>query len=106
MVARQLREFLENGNVTNAVNFPETVLGRTRDHRLAIPHANVPNMVAQILSTLAAEDINIADLVNHSRGQISYTIVDLDGPASDETLAKMRAISGILSVRVMPLISH
>ena len=104
MVVRQLREFLENGNVTNSVNFPETVLQRTRDHRLAIPHANVPNMVAQILSTLAAEHINIADLVNHSRDSISYTIVDLDDPASPDTLAKIGDIDGILSVRVMPII--
>jgi D-3-phosphoglycerate dehydrogenase len=102
MVARQLREFLENGNVTNSVNFPETVMQRTRAHRLAIPHANIPNMVAQILSTLGAENINIADLVNHSRDSLSYTIVDLDAPASADALARMQAIDGILSVRVMP----
>ena len=103
MVARQLREYLENGNVTNSVNFPETVLARTRDHRLAIPHKNIPNMVAQILSTLAAENNNIADLVNHSRDTVSHTIVDLDAPVSDEAVAKIQAIDGILSVRVLPI---
>lgn len=102
MVARQLRDFLENGNITNSVNFPETVLQRTRDHRLAIPHANVPNMVAQILSTLAGENINIADLVNHSREAISYTIVDLDAAPSEDALNRIKAIDGILSVREMP----
>jgi D-3-phosphoglycerate dehydrogenase len=61
-------------------------------------------MVAQILSTLAAENINIADLLNHSRGELSYTLVDLDAPASGETVARIQAIDGILSVRVLPII--
>jgi D-3-phosphoglycerate dehydrogenase len=104
MVTDNLRDYLENGNVSHSVNFPETVLQRTRPHRLAIPHANIPNMVAQILSALAAENINIADLLNHSREQISYTIVDLDAAASDETVGRIAAINGILSVRVMPIL--
>jgi D-3-phosphoglycerate dehydrogenase len=104
MVANQLREFLENGNVSHSVNFPETVLQRTRPHRLAIPHANVPNMVAQILSALGGENINIADLLNRSRDTISYTIVDLDAPVSADTVANIKAINGILSVRVLPII--
>ena len=62
----------------------------------------MPNMVAQILSALAAADLNIADMVNHSRDKISYTIVDLDGPVSQETLARIRAIDGILSARTCP----
>jgi D-3-phosphoglycerate dehydrogenase len=104
MVADNVREFLENGNVTRSVNFPETVLSRTRPHRMAVPHANVPNMVAQILSALGAQNINIADLLNHSREELSYTLVDLDAPVNDETLARIRAINGILSVRVLPII--
>ena len=103
MVADNVREFLENGNISHSVNFPETVLQRTRPHRLAIPHANVPNMVAQILSALAAENINIADLLNHSREKLSYTIVDLDGPVSEETVARIQAIDGILSARILPI---
>jgi D-3-phosphoglycerate dehydrogenase len=67
MVVDNVREFLENGNITRSVNFPETVLQRTRPNRVAIPHRNVPNMVAQILTALAAQDINIADMLNHSR---------------------------------------
>jgi D-3-phosphoglycerate dehydrogenase len=106
MVADNVKEFLENGNVSHSVNFPETVLQRTRPHRLALPHANVPNMVAQILSALGAENINIADLLNRSRDRISYTIVDLDGAVSEETLERIRAIDGILSVRVMPIIEN
>jgi D-3-phosphoglycerate dehydrogenase len=104
MVADDVREFLENGNVTRSVNFPETVLQRTRPHRLAIPHANVPNMVAQILTALAAQGINIADMLNHSRGDISYTLVDLDAPANDGTLAQIRGIDGVLTARVLPII--
>ncbi len=83
MVVDNVREFLENGNVTRSVNFPETVLQRTRPHRVAIPHKNVPNMVAQILTALAAQNINIADMLNHSRDELSYTLVDLDAPPSE-----------------------
>jgi D-3-phosphoglycerate dehydrogenase len=104
MVAENLKEFLEHGNVRSSVNFPETVLPRARKDRVAIPHKNVPNMVAQILSTLAAQGINIADMLNQSRGDISYTLVDLDSPASADTLKRIAAIGGILSVRVLPVI--
>jgi D-3-phosphoglycerate dehydrogenase len=103
MVADTLREFLENGNITRSVNFPECVLQRTRPHRLAIPHKNVPNMVAQILTAVAAQNINIADLLNHSRDDLSYTIVDLDAPANEATLARIRGIDGILTARVLPI---
>jgi D-3-phosphoglycerate dehydrogenase len=104
MVADNVREFLENGNVTRSVNFPETVLQRTRPHRVAIPHKNVPNMVAQILTALADQQINIADMLNHSRGEISYTLVDLDAAPNDATIARIRSIDGILSTRVLPII--
>ncbi len=102
MVVDNLREFLENGNVTRSVNYPETVLQRTRPNRVAIPHKNVPNMVAQILTALAAQNINIADMLNHSREELSYTLVDLDAPPNEATIARIRAIEGILSVRVLP----
>ena len=104
MVVDNVREFLENGNVTRSVNFPETVLQRTRPNRVAIPHKNVPNMVAQILTCLAAQDINIADMLNHSRDELSYTLVDLDAAPSEATLDRIRGIDGILSVRVLPVI--
>lgn len=104
MVVDNVREFLENGNVTRSVNFPETVLHRTRPHRIAIPHKNVPNMVAQILTALAAQNINIADMLNHSREELSYTLVDLDAPPTEATLDRIRSIDGILSARVLPII--
>lgn len=102
MVIENLKMFLEHGNIRHSVNFPETVLERTRPHRIAIPHRNVPNMVAQILTKLADEKINIADMLNRSRENISYTIVDIDTPASEETLKRIRDIDGILSARVLP----
>jgi D-3-phosphoglycerate dehydrogenase len=104
MVVDNVREFLENGNVTRSVNFPETVLQRTRPNRVAIPHKNVPNMVAQILTCLAAQNINIADMLNHSRDELSYTLVDLDTQPAEATLERIRGIEGILSVRVLPIL--
>ena len=104
MVVDNVREFLENGNVTRSVNFPETVLQRTRPNRVATPHKNVPNMVAQILTCLAAQNINIADMLNHSRDELSYTLVDLDTQPTEATLERIRGIDGILSVRVLPIL--
>ena len=104
MVANNLREFLENGNIRHTVNFPEAMLRRTRPHRLAITNANVPNMVGQVSTALAEDDINIADLLNVSRNDVAHTLVDLDGPARAETLQRIRAIDGILSLRVLPII--
>ncbi len=103
MVADNLREFIENGNIRHSVNFPEAVLRRTRPHRLAITNANVPNMVGQVSTALAEEEINIADLLNVSRGNVAHTLVDLDGPAVEKTLQRIRAIDGILTIRVLPL---
>jgi hypothetical protein len=104
MVVENLKAFLEDGSIRHSVNFPDTVLERKRPHRLAIPHRNVPNMVAQILTCLAQENINIAEMVNGSRNGISYTVVDTDSPASREALARIAGIDGILSVRVLPII--
>jgi D-3-phosphoglycerate dehydrogenase / 2-oxoglutarate reductase len=98
MVVEQLRDFLENGNVRNSVNYPEAVLPRLAGTtRLAIANRNVPNMVGQISTALAAERINIADLLNKSRGEYAYTLIDADGEVSEALLARMRAIEGVLS---------
>jgi D-3-phosphoglycerate dehydrogenase len=102
MVADQLREFLERGNITNSVNFPESVLpllpGKTR---IAIANANVPNMVGQISTALANRNLNIADLLNKSRGDVAYTLVDIDQPAPAELVGELSAIAGVLNVRVI-----
>ncbi len=101
MVADTLRDFLENGNVRNAVNFPEAVMPRTGGNRIAIANDNVPNMVGQISTCLAAAGINIADLLNKSRGELAYTIIDLDGPLPPPVLAQLRAIPGVLAARLV-----
>jgi len=99
MVAENVRDFLENGNVRYSVNFPEAVMPRNGDYRITIANANVPNMVGQISTGLAEAGLNIEDLLNKSRGELAYTIVDLDGPVPDETLASLRSIEGVLTLR-------
>ncbi|SFF30924.1 D-3-phosphoglycerate dehydrogenase [Fontimonas thermophila] len=103
MVADQLREFLEYGNVRNSVNFPEAVLpllpGKTR---LCIVNENVPNMVGQISTALAKRALNIADLLNKSRGDLAYTIVDVDTPIPDDAITEIAAINGVLATRLIP----
>ena len=102
MAVEQLREFLENGNIRNSVNYPEAVLPRAPGAtRLAIANSNVPNMVGQISTTLAGAGINIADLLNKSRGEVAYTLIDADGPIDASTCAKIRAIEGVLSARLV-----
>ncbi len=99
MVADQLRDYLENGNVRNSVNFPEISLPRTDGQRIAIVNSNVPNMVGQISTDLAQEGLNIIDLLNKSRGDIAVTLLDVDRTPSQATLELIQNIDGVLSVR-------
>jgi len=101
MVAETLRDFLENGNVRNSVNFPEAVLPRVGEYRVAIANDNVPNMVGQISTCLAEARLNIADLLNKSRGELAYTLLDTDAPVTPELLQKLRLIPGVLSARTL-----
>ena len=100
MVADQVRDYLDNGNITNAVNFPWVVMPRAEGGvRLAVANANVPNMVGQITTALAEAGLNIVDMINKSKGELAYTLVDVDRPVPAEVLAQIRAIEGVLSVR-------
>jgi len=99
MIAENIKDYLENGNVRNSVNFPETTMPRADAYRITIANANVPNMVGQISTCLANAGLNIEDLLNKSHGEVAYTIVDLDGSVADETIAAMRAIKGVLALR-------
>ena len=102
MAAETLRDFLENGNIRNAVNFPEALLPRVPGKtRLAIANNNVPNMVGQISTCLASANINIADLLNKSRGELAYTLIDTDGGVDETLVGKLRRIDGVLSARVV-----
>jgi D-3-phosphoglycerate dehydrogenase len=101
MVAENIKDYLENGNVQNSVNFPEAVMPRADAYRITIANQNVPNMVGQISSSLGRAGLNIEDLLNKSMGDLAYTIVDLDGPVPDETVAALRKIKGVLALRTL-----
>jgi D-3-phosphoglycerate dehydrogenase len=102
MAAEQLRDFLENGNIRNSVNFPEAVLPRAPGAtRIAVANSNVPNMVGQISTCLAGAGINIADLLNKSRGEYAYTLLDADGAIDAALIGRIRQIEGVLSARVV-----
>jgi D-3-phosphoglycerate dehydrogenase len=103
MVVKQLRDFMENGNVVNTVNFPNVSMPRESAFRLAIANANVPNMLGQISTALAKADINIHNMTNKSRGEMAYTLVDTDTALPDTLIAQIAAIPGVLMVRALPL---
>jgi len=104
MVVDQLRDFLEHGNVRNAVNFPQVGMARESPWRVAIANANVPNMLGQISTAMAQAGLNIHNMVNHSRGDMAYTLVDVDSAVAEPVLAAIRAIDGVLSVRYLPAV--
>ncbi len=101
MVAANIREFLEDGNIRHSVNFPEAIMPRVGGYRLAVANANVPNMVGQISTCLAEAGQNIVDLLNKSRGDLAYTLVDVEQPLSPDTFNRIRAIDGVLSARLV-----
>jgi D-3-phosphoglycerate dehydrogenase len=102
MVADQVRDWLENGNVSNSVNFPEISLPRTEDGvRIAVVNSNVPNMLGQVSTDLAAAGLNIIDMLNKSRGELAVTLIDVDQVPSDEAVQRIRNIDGVLSVRCL-----
>lgn len=102
MVADQLRDYLEHGNVVNAVNFPAVTMARESNYRVGIANANVPNMVGQISTAMAQAGLNIHNMVNKSRGEMAYTLVDVDSPVGEDVLSAIRAIDGVLAVRYLP----
>ncbi len=102
MVVDQLRDYLENGNVVNAVNFPQVSMARESAFRVAIANANVPNMLGQISTAMAHAGLNIHNMVNKSRGEMAYTLVDVDSAVGTPVLDSLRAIGGVLSVRYLP----
>jgi D-3-phosphoglycerate dehydrogenase / 2-oxoglutarate reductase len=102
MVVDQLRDYLENGNVVNAVNFPQVSMARESAFRVAIANANVPNMLGQISTAMAQAGLNIHNMVNKSRGEMAYTLVDVDSAVATPVLDSLRAIGGVLSVRYLP----
>ncbi len=101
MVAANLRDYLENGNIRHSVNFPETIMPRNGGSRLAIANANVPNVIGQLSTALAAGGSNIADMLNKSRGDLAYTLIDVDGDVDQTAVDSIAAIDSVLSFRVL-----
>ncbi|HMR48607.1 MAG TPA: phosphoglycerate dehydrogenase [Arachnia sp.] len=101
MAATELRAYLEDGIITNSVNFPEAVLPRNGGARIAIANSNVPNMVGQISTLLAEAGLNIADLLNKSRGELAYTLVDVEGDVPEGLLDRIKGIEGVLNARLI-----
>jgi D-3-phosphoglycerate dehydrogenase len=99
MVADEVRDYLENGNISNSVNFPEINLPRIGGFRIAVVNSNVPNMVGQISSDLGIEGMNIVDMLNKSRGDVAVTLLDVDKEPSQKLLDNLASINGVLSVR-------
>lgn len=101
MVAEEVRDFLENGNVRNSVNFPEMMMPRNTGYRLGIVNKNVPNMLGQISTCMASSNLNILDMLNKSRGDLAYTLVDVETPVAPDCLDNIAAIDGVLNVRAL-----
>jgi len=106
MVADQISDYLENGNITNSVNFPDAVMPRSvvtgqKGTRIAVTNKNVPNVVGQITTKLADASLNILDLLNKSRNEFAYTLIDVDGDVNDSLVAELQSIEGVLRVRAL-----
>ena len=105
MVVDQVRDYLENGNIRNAVNFPDVVMPRESPYRLGIANANVPNMVGQISTAVAQAGLNIHNMLNKSRKDMAYTLVDVDSAVSRQVIDRIGAIAGVLAVHYLPAAS-
>jgi len=101
MVADEVRDYLECGNVANSVNFPTMQMDRTDGYRVTVVNSNVPNMVGQMSSAIARRGLNILDMLNKSRGELAYTIIDVDQPVAEDLLGEIGAIDGVWAVRAL-----
>lgn len=102
MAVKEVKDFLENGNIRHSVNYPDCDLGVCEyQGRVAICHKNIPNMIGQVTSLLAAEDVNIPNMINKSRADYAYSLVDIDTTATDTIVQKLLAINGVLKVRII-----
>jgi D-3-phosphoglycerate dehydrogenase len=101
MIAKQIKEYLENGNIINSVNFPDAKMPRAGKERLAITHRNVPNMVRQITKAIAEDEANIVDMLNKSKGEFAYTLIDIEEEISNSVIENIKKVEGILKVRAL-----
>ena len=102
MAVEQLKEFIETGNIRRSVNFPDVALAFTGKRRITVAHQNIPNMVGQIAGALAKSGINIANMINGSKGSVAYTIIDIDNHADEMIdLSAIEEIAGVLRTRLI-----
>jgi D-3-phosphoglycerate dehydrogenase len=101
MIAKQVKDYLEHGNIVNSVNFPDSKMPRAGEERLAITHRNVPNMVRQITKEIAEEGANIVDMLNKSRGEFAYTLIDIEKEIPNTVIENIKQVEGILKVRAL-----
>ena len=101
MIAKQVKDYLENGNIVNSVNFPDSKMPRAGEERLAITHKNIPNMVRQITKAIAEEDANIVDMLNKSKGNFAYTLIDIEKEIPNTVIDNIEQVDGILKVRAL-----
>lgn len=102
MAVEEMRDFLENGNIVNSVNYPDCTMGECSSvHRITVAHKNIPNMIGQITTVLAKENINISDMTNKNKGEYAYTMIDVDSEVTDVVKQELKAIEGVTRVRVL-----
>ncbi len=101
MAAMELMDFLENGNIKNSVNFPDCSLDRSGKKRLTIANKNSPGMIEKFTHLLADSNLNIADMINKSKGNFAYNIIDVDGGINEDLIKKIKSIEGVVAVRVL-----
>ena len=106
MVVKQTIDYLENGNITNTVNFPNLTVERESPYRLALANSNMPNMLGQISTSMAKAGLNIRNMGNKSRGEMAYTLVDVDSPVPQKAIEKLGLIPGVLMVRYLPTLAN
>ena len=102
MEFNQIVDFIENGNIKNSVNYPSCDMGVcTKAGRIAVCHKNIPNLISQFTGAMAASDINISEMVNKSKGNYAYTLLDLDSEVTKAAIEKIKSINGVIKVRVV-----
>ena len=102
MAVKEITDYLENGNIKNSVNYPACDMGVCQaESRIAVLHMNIPNMIGQITAILAAQGVNISDMTNKSRDKFAYTLLDLEHKPEEATVEKLKAIEGVLRVRIV-----
>jgi D-3-phosphoglycerate dehydrogenase len=101
MACEQLAAYLETGNITNSVNYPDCSLDFRGGTRITVANRNIPNMIGQITSALASKQINIKDMINKNKGDFAYNIIDIDGDANGDVVEKIKSVEGVIKVRII-----